>query len=117
MLNTIHTRRENIEFSTSVVRQFYRDLFKYTSSREGDWKSTGNDITQEHPDGTEVIRFETVPPHRTPEHMKTLHERFERAWTARDVDPLLLIAAYILELLCIHPFRDGPGRTIFWALS
>lgn len=79
ILNTIHTRHEDIEFSTGVVCQFHRDLFEYTSSRGGDWKSTGNDIAQEHPDGTEVVRFETVPPHRTPEHMKTLHERFDRA--------------------------------------
>jgi len=110
VLNTIHTRHEDIEFSTGVVRQFHRDLFGYTSSRGGDWKSTGNDITQEHPDGTEVVRFETVPPCRMPEYMKTLHERFDRAWTAGGVDPLLLIAAYVLDFLCIHPFRDGNGR-------
>jgi len=110
VLNTIHTRHEDIEFSPGVVRQFHRDLFKYTSSRGGDWKSTGNDIIEEHPDGTEVVRFETVPPHRTPEYMKSLHERFDRAWTEGDVDPLLLIAAYVLDFLCIHPFRDGNGR-------
>ncbi|MCS3663439.1 Fic family protein [Salinibacter ruber] len=110
VLNTIHTRHEDIEFSTGVVRQFHRDLFKYTSSRGGDWKSTGNDIIEEHPDGTEVVRFETASPHRTPEYMKTLHERFDRAWKEGEVDPLLLIAAYVLDFLCIHPFQDGNGR-------
>ncbi|MCS3856609.1 Fic family protein [Salinibacter ruber] len=80
VLNTIHTRHDDIEFSTGVVRQLHRDLCKYTSSRGRNWKSTGNDIIEEHPDGTEVVRFETVPPHRTPEYMKTLHERFDRAW-------------------------------------
>jgi Fic family protein len=110
VLNTIHTRHADIEFSTGVVRQFHRDLFKYTSSRGGDWKSTGNDIIEEHPDGTEVVRFETVPAHRTPEYMESLHERFDRAWREGNVDPLLLIAAYVLDFLCIHPFRDGNGR-------
>jgi Fic family protein len=110
VLNTIHTRHEDIEFSPGVVRQFHRDLFKYTSSRGGDWKSTGNDIIEEHPDGTEVVRFETASPHRTPEYMKTLHERFDRAWKEGEVDPLLLIAAYVLDFLCIHPFQDGNGR-------
>ncbi|NBR14012.1 MAG: hypothetical protein EBU01_05440, partial [Crocinitomicaceae bacterium] len=27
-----------------------------------------------------------------------------------EVEPLLVIAAYILDFLCIHPFRDGNGR-------
>jgi len=110
VLNTIHTHHDHIEFSTGVVRQFHRDLFKYTSTRGGDWKSTDNDIIEEHPDGTEVVRFETVLPHRTPEYMERLHERFDRAWNDREVDPLLLIAAYVLDFLCIHPFRDGNGR-------
>lgn len=110
VLNTIHTHNDDIEFSPDVVRQFHRDLFKYTSSEGGDWKSTGNDIIEEHPDGTEVVRFETVPPYRTPEYMETLHERFERAWNAEEVDRLLLIAAYVLDFLCIHPFLDGNGR-------
>jgi Fic family protein len=110
VLNTIHTRHEDIELSTGVVRQFHRDLFTYTSSRGGDWTSTGNDMIEEPPDGTEVVRFETVSPHRTPEYMKTLHDRFDRAWRASEVDPLLLIAAYVLDFLCVHPFRDGNGR-------
>lgn len=110
VLNTIHTRHEDIELSTGVVRQLHRDLFKYTSRRGGDWKSAGNDIIEQHPGGREVVRFETVSPHRTPEYMRTLHDRFDRAWTEREVDPLLLIAAYVLDFLCIHPFRDGNGR-------
>jgi len=57
-----------------------------------------------------VDRFETVPPYRTPEYMNRLHERFERAWRADQADKLLLIAAYVLDFLCIHPFLDGNGR-------
>jgi Fic family protein len=110
VLSVIHTRHEDIELSSGVVRQFHRDLLKYTSSRGGEWKSAGNDIIEKHPDGREVVRFETAEPHRTPEYMKTLHDRFDRAWTEEEVDPLLLIAAYVLDFLCIHPFRDGNGR-------
>lgn len=110
VLATIHTHHEDIDFSPDLVRQFHRDLFKYTSSSGGDWKSTDNDIIEQHPDGTEVVRFETVPPYRTPEYMERLHDRFERAWTAGTVDKLVLIAAYVLDFLCIHPFLDGNGR-------
>ena len=110
VLSVIHTRHGDIELSSGVVRQFHRDLLKYTSSRGGEWKSVDNDIIEKHPDGREVVRFETAEPHRTPEYMKTLHDRFDRLWTEEEVDPLLLIATYVLDFLCIHPFRDGNGR-------
>lgn len=38
VLDTIHSRHEDISLSSAVVRQFHRDLFKYTSSRG----ATGN---------------------------------------------------------------------------
>ena len=31
-------------------------------------------------------------------------------WSRNRVEPLLLIPAYVLDFLCIHPFRDGNGR-------
>ena|SRR6185503_16246947 len=29
---------------------------------------------------------------------------------SQEFEPLLLIPAYVLDFLCIHPFRDGNGR-------
>jgi len=110
VLHTIHTHHEGIELSNGVVRQFHRDLFKYTSIGGGDWKSACINIIEEHPDGTEAVRFQTVPPHRTPECMETLHAHFARAWKQGEVDPLFLIAAYVLDFLCIHPFQSANGR-------
>ncbi len=34
-----------------------------------------------------------------------------RCGAAGAVEPLLLIPAYVLDFLCIHPFLDGNGRT------
>jgi len=31
-------------------------------------------------------------------------------WKKGDFEPLLLIATYVLDFLCIHPFLDGNGR-------
>jgi Fic family protein len=39
-----------------------------------------------------------------------LHRHFHDAWRADQTEPLLLIAAYVLDFLCIHPFLDGNGR-------
>jgi Fic family protein len=110
VLGTIHAHHEEMTFSVNLVRQLHRDLFTYTDDKGGDWKPTDNAITEQHPDGTEVVRFETVAAFQTPEVMDTLHDRFERAWTAGTADKLLVIAAYVLDFLCVHPFRDGNGR-------
>jgi Fic family protein len=42
--------------------------------------------------------------------MGLLHESFGSLWASGEVEPLLLIASYVLDLLCIHPFLDGNGR-------
>ena len=42
--------------------------------------------------------------------MDSLHQEFRQAAERGMVDPLLLIAIYIFDFLCIHPFIDGNGR-------
>jgi Fic family protein len=110
VLNTIHTDPARIPFTPGVVQQLHRDLFKYTPSPGGQWKSLDNEIAHFLPDGTKVLRFQPVPAIHTPEAMEKLHTRFREHWEAGEIEPLLLIAAYLLDFLCIHPFSDGNGR-------
>jgi Fic family protein len=77
----------------------------------GRWKATENTITELLRDGTKRVRFEPVNASVTPAaFMETLHERFNLLWNEGRVDRLLLIPAYVLDFLCIHPFPDGNGR-------
>jgi len=110
VLKTIHSNYEHVPFSKSVVLQFHRDLMKYAGKEGGRWKSAPNEITEILPDGTKRIRFVPVAPHLTPEYMQTLHERYKSLSQEGDIDPLILIALYVLDFLCIHPFLDGNGR-------
>lgn len=110
VLGTIHAHYDSMSFSPNLVLQLHRDLLKFTDAKGGEWKSTDNAITEYHPDGTEIVRFETVPAFRTPEAMGMLHTRFDRVWHAGTVDKLFVTAAYVLDFLCIHPFLDGNGR-------
>ena len=45
--------------------------------------------------------------------MRSLHEEFQKTWESGQAEPLLLIPAYVLDFLCIHPFRDSNGRASF----
>lgn len=110
VLQTIHASHPHVPFTPGVVLQFHRDLYQFIPGAGGRWKSAPNEITEVLPDGRRRVRFATVPPHRTAEAMERLHERFDRLWEEGRIDPLLLIPAYVLDFLCIHPFLDGNGR-------
>lgn len=112
VLNTIHENHDNIDLSPSIILQLHRDLFRFTGrANAGEWKPTDNLITERRPDGTTLVRFTPVPAWRTPEAMQELHRDYVEA-SASDVDSLIIIALYILDFLCIHPFSDGNGRMV-----
>ena len=110
VLNTIHANHAHMKFSVNLVLQMHRDLLKFTPEKGGRWKTSQNEIEQIDPDGKKFIRFTPVAPHLTEDAMRSLHERFEKARESHEFEPLLLIPSYILDFLCIHPFRDGNGR-------
>ena len=110
VLNTIHASHAHIPVTPNVVLQLHGDLYKYTSTPGGQWKSTDNEIVERGPDGARVVRFKPTPAWATAPAMDELHQRFNETWRGEEVEPLLLIAAYVLDFLCIHPFLDGNGR-------
>jgi len=109
-LATIHANHANIPFTTGVVLQLHRDLYQFVAQQGGRWKSVDNEISETRSDGTRLIRFKPTPAHQTPGAMERLHSLFKEEWEKGQVDPLLLIPAYVFDFLCIHPFIDGNGR-------
>jgi len=110
VLATIHAHASDIRLGDNVVLQLHRDLMKYATGAGGAWKTAPNEIEEARPDGTRRIRFSPTAPHLTPEAMQTLHRHFAEEMKAGRVEHLLLIAMYVLDFLCIHPFLDGNGR-------
>ncbi len=109
-LNTIHSDHAAMAFTPNVVLQLHRDLFQFVPGGGGRWKAADNDITEARADGTVVVRFKPLAPHLTPDAMTRLHDAYRTTCDAGAVEPLLLIPAYVLDFLCIHPFADGNGR-------
>jgi Fic family protein len=110
VLDTIHTNHEQIPFTVGTVLQFHRDLYGFKPGFGGRWKSTNNDIIETREDGTTFVRFIPVRAHLAEISMRNLHEDFARMREAQEIEPLMLIASYVLDFLCIHPFADGNGR-------
>ncbi len=110
VLNTVHANYPHIPFSPNTILQLHRDLYQFLPQEGGRWKPTDNQIIALAANGSRIVRFTPVPAVVTAEAMNRLHERFDELWKRGEIDQLLLIASYILDFLCIHPFTDGNGR-------
>jgi Uncharacterized conserved protein len=110
VLQTIHANHAHIPLTTGVVLQLHRDLYHYAGETGGRWRSVDNEIMEVQPDGIKVIRFRPLSAFATPEAIEQLHVRLNEMWRKGAVEKLVLIPAYVLDFLCIHPFLDGNGR-------
>lgn len=111
VLNTIHESHDFIPFKTPYILQLHRDLFKYTGfSYGGKLKNIQNYIQETHTDGTTSVRFTPLPPYETEEALDAICKSYEQNIKFENIDVLLLIPAFIVDFLCIHPFNDGNGR-------
>lgn len=110
VLATIHANHGDMPFTPSLVLQLHRDLYQFLPQDGGRFKGVDNEISETRPDGTRVVRFRPVSAFETPRAMEELHRLYARYREEGRVEPLLLVAAYVLDFLCIHPFLDGNGR-------
>lgn len=76
----------------------------------GLYKEKDGDIIETYSNGKSRIRFRTVSAKATPQYMKELIECWNDCTKERLLHPLIALAAFNLDFLCIHPFRDGNGR-------
>lgn len=85
----------------------------------GLYKEKDGDIIERYPDGRERVRFRTVPAANTPACMAELVTDWRCCQDEGWVPPLIALAAFNLDFLCIHPFRDGNGRVsrLLWLLQ
>lgn len=85
----------------------------------GQYKTKNSDIIERYLDGSERVRFRTIPAAETREAMDTLISDWQQCLEDRWVPPLIALAAFNLDFLCIHPFRDGNGRLsrLLWLLQ
>ncbi len=98
------------ELTVGLVLHLHRLLFSFTDGRGGYFKAEDNLVIDRHRDGSTSTRFTPVGWQETPFYMDDLVARTNNALRTNDTHPLLIIAAFALDLLCIHPFADGNGR-------
>ena len=88
----------------------HRLLFSFNDGRSANLKVEDNLVVDHHPDGSTSTRFAPVGWHETPCYMDEFVARTNTALSDNETHPLRVIAVFVLDLLCIHPFADGNGR-------
>jgi Fic family protein len=108
-LDLIHSRGAALPVSEQTILELHR-IIRGDAWDAGAYKEKDGDIIEKYPDGRERIRFKTVKSAKTPACMAELLGMWDRCMQERWAHPLIALAAFNLDFLCIHPFRDGNGR-------
>ncbi len=108
-LNWIHTDPIAIFVTPETIQRLHA-IAQAGAGDAGQWKAQDNEIIEVLPDGRRIVRFRPVSARETPTAIEQLCLGYRHA-TGQDLLPPLLAAAnFVLDFLCIHPFRDGNGR-------
>ena len=117
-LTWIHQDAQRLSISTETIQRLHA-MTRGQIWDAGQYKEKDGDIIERYPDGSERIRFRTVSARQTPAAIEQLATDWQTCLEERWVPPLIALAAFNLDFLCIHPFRDGNGRVsrLLWLLQ
>lgn len=108
-LKLIHDEGGKLTISEATIKRLHK-MTRGDIWDAGKYKEQDGDIIEKYPDGRERVRFKAVAASETPAFMTNLVDMWRRVLRERSVHPLIALAAFNLDFLCIHPFHDGNGR-------
>ncbi len=114
LMDMVFAHHPSMHVTESIIMQMHAVLLRPSEKDErhrGRYKTLSNRVEAFDAEGRSIgVIFETSSPFDTPRHMTELIEWFSAAQGAREHHPLLLVGAFIVVFLAIHPFQDGNGR-------
>lgn len=108
-LKRIHGQGANLTISEKTILELHR-LCRGEIWDAGKYKEKNGDIIERQANGRTRIRFRTVPATEARAFVRELVALWKSSLKERWAQPLIAMAAFNLDFLCIHPFRDGNGR-------
>jgi Fic family protein len=114
----IHQDASSIKMTEKTIKRLHA-LARGEIWDAGKYKEKDGDIIERYADGRERVRFRPVTAADTSAAMKALVAEWKRTVDERSVPSLVALAAFNLDFLCVHPFRDGNGRVsrLLWLLQ
>jgi Fic family protein len=113
-LTEIYRSWEHIPLSENHIKQLHGMALKHSSKDQrhrGEYKKSPNNVVAANAEGKVVgIVFKTATPFETPQRMLELVSMTRAELESKEQHPLLIIGAFVVHFLAIHPFQDGNGR-------
>lgn len=109
-LDWIFTRKRPVPLSAEVICKLHALAQGGMSGDAGQYKTRNNEIIEILPSGERKVRFVPTSAGDAPPAVEAMCEAYLGIRDKKQIPVLLLIAACVFDLLCIHLFRDGNGR-------
>ncbi|HPQ71878.1 MAG TPA: Fic family protein [bacterium] len=109
-LNWIFTRKKNVPIDAKTILHLHKLAQGGFSGDAGKWKTRDNEIIEILPNGERHLRFKPTSARKTAKAIDDLCRLYADLLAEERFPPLLAVATFVLDFLCIHPFRDGNGR-------
>jgi len=113
-LDWIFSRKGKVTLNAEVIKRLHAMAQGGTklagSGDAGQWKTRGNEIVEIQPTGHSRVRFVPATAKETPGLIDKLCRSYQQELDNQTLPPILLVATFVFDFLCIHPFRDGNGR-------
>ena len=104
-------REERLEaLGVPRLLELHRKMLAHTDELGGNLKREDNRIADREADGTTRIVFRPPPWRETEGLLSGLCSAYRYTLEGGTVHPLIALAAFVLDLLAIHPVPDGNGR-------
>jgi len=113
-MDLVYASYVDIVFTENHIKQLHRDLLRHSPKDErhrGEYKTSSNNVEAFDAEGRSIgVVFETTSPFDTPRKMAALVTWTRETLSDKSLHPLLVIGAFTVSFLEIHPFQDGNGR-------
>ncbi len=109
-LNLIHLKHADLMIEPAFIRKLHL-LIQEGAGDAGQWKKSDNEIVEIVPGQPPRVRFRPTSARKVSPAMEELCRSYSHSITQDHVQPLVAMGSFVLDFLCIHPFRDGNGRT------
>ena len=98
-------------FDRSFISTLHYYMYKeYNPEFGGKFKDTQNYIQEMMPDGNYRTIFVPAAPEEVVPLLDNLIYQFNMCAADEEVNKILLIAVFLLDFMCIHPYNHGNGR-------